>query len=97
MIASANMDSNEGGGNEGVRILLNPPLEEVNSAFAAIPMVHGSPTTVATKFDEMAERGKSVEDCLVESGAIKVVLDSVSSQFASESAFGVFEALGTLG
>ena len=56
MIASANMDSNEGGGNEGVRILLNLPLEEVNSAFAAIPMVHGSPTTVATKFDEKAER-----------------------------------------
>ena len=56
MIASANMDSNEGGSSEGVRVSLDQPLEEGNSAFTAISVVHGSPATVAMKLDEMAER-----------------------------------------
>jgi len=55
MIASAEMDTNKGGSSEGVRISLEKSLEEGNSAFTAIPVIHGSATTVAMKLDEMAE------------------------------------------
>ena len=56
MIASAEMDTNPGGSSEGVQISLDKPLEEGNSAFTAIPVIHGSPITVAMKLDEMAEK-----------------------------------------
>ncbi|SVC42022.1 uncharacterized protein METZ01_LOCUS294876, partial [marine metagenome] len=56
MISSAQLDSNKGGSSEGVKISLGRPLEEGNSAFTAIPVIHGSPATVAMKLDEMAEK-----------------------------------------
>ena len=60
MIASAQMDTNTGGSSEGMRISLEKSLEEGNSAFTAIPVVHGSPATVAQKLDDMA--GKTGAD-----------------------------------
>ena len=56
MISSAQLDSNKGGSSEGVKISLDRPLEEGNSAFTAIPVIHGSPATVAMKLDAMAEK-----------------------------------------
>ena len=56
MISSAQLDSNKGGSSEGVQISLDRPLEEGNSAFTAIPVIHGSPATVAMKLDAMAEK-----------------------------------------
>ena len=56
MISSAQLDTNKGGSSEGVQLSLDRPLEEGNSAFTAIPVVHGSPSTVAMKLDEMAEK-----------------------------------------
>jgi len=43
------------GSSEGVKIFLDKPLEEGNSAFTAIPVIYVSPATVAMKLDEMAE------------------------------------------
>ena len=56
MLSSAEMDTNKGGSSEGVRISLSKSLEEGNSAFTAIPVVHGSPTTVAMKLDDMVKK-----------------------------------------
>jgi pyrimidine oxygenase len=56
MISSAELDTNKGGSSEGVQKSLDRPLEEGNSAFTAIPVIHGSPTTIAMKLDEMAEK-----------------------------------------
>ena len=65
MIASAEMDTNLVGSSEGVQISLDKPLEEGNSAFTAIPVIHGSPITVAMKLDEMAEKTGLTDLCSV--------------------------------
>ena len=56
MISSAKLDTNTGGTSEGVLISLDRPLEEGNSAFLTIPVIHGSPLSVSRKLDEIAEK-----------------------------------------
>ena len=56
IISSASLDTNTGGTSEKHTLSLDKPLEEGNSAFHMIPVIHGSPTSVATKLDEIAER-----------------------------------------
>ena len=56
MISSAQLDTNKGGTSEGWLTSLDRSLEEGNSAFTTIPVIHGSPLTVAMKLDEIAEK-----------------------------------------
>ena len=56
MISSARLDTNLGGTSEKTILSLEKTLEEGNSAFNIIPVVHGSPKTVAMKLDEITEK-----------------------------------------
>jgi len=56
IISSAKLDTNTGGTSEKHTLSLDNTLEEGNSAFHMIPVIHGSPTTVAIKLDEIAEK-----------------------------------------
>ena len=56
IISSAKLDTNTGGTSEKHTLALEKTLEEGNSAFHMIPVIHGSPTTVAIKLDEIAEK-----------------------------------------
>ena len=56
MISSALLDTNLGGTSEKTTLSLKKPLEEGNSAFNIIPVIHGSPKTVAMKLDEITEK-----------------------------------------
>ncbi|WP_439533370.1 LLM class flavin-dependent oxidoreductase [Polymorphobacter sp.] len=54
ILASAAMDTNTGGTADRMKSGLSLTLEQGNVAFMGIPLIHGSPETVATKIDEIA-------------------------------------------
>jgi len=54
ILASAAMDTNVGGTSDRMKAGLSLTLEQGNMAFMGIPLIHGSPETVATKIDEIA-------------------------------------------
>jgi pyrimidine oxygenase len=58
ILASAAMDTNVGGTSDRMKLGLSLPLDEGNIAFMGIPVIHGSPETVAAKIDRIgAETG----------------------------------------
>ena len=55
-IISASMDTNKGGTSEAHLSSLDRSLEEGNAAFNIIPVICGTPKTIAMKLEEVAER-----------------------------------------
>tara|TARA_Y100001970_G_scaffold124859_1_gene154569 strand:+ start:16483 stop:17529 length:1047 start_codon:yes stop_codon:yes gene_type:complete len=55
-ISSASLDTNPGGTSEAMRSSLDKSLEDGNAAFNIIPVIHGSPKTVAMKIQELSEK-----------------------------------------
>lgn len=54
ILASAAMDTNSGGTSDRMKSGLSRGLEEGNLAFMGMPVIHGSPETVASKIDDIA-------------------------------------------
>ncbi|MBZ0333016.1 LLM class flavin-dependent oxidoreductase [Marinobacter sp. AL4B] len=55
ILASASMDTSAGGTSERMRQGLGKDFEEGNLAFMGMPVIHGSPKTIARKIDEISE------------------------------------------
>ena len=55
-ISSASLDTSIGGTSEAHRLSLDKSLEDGNAAFNTIPVIYGSPKTIATKITEIAQR-----------------------------------------
>lgn len=55
MIASANLDTNVEGTSDHLKAALEQNIEEGNMAFMSIPVLMGSPSTLAQKIDEIAD------------------------------------------
>src|SRR5690606_27442220 len=54
ILASAAMDTNVGGTSDRMKSGLQRSFEDGNLAFMNIPVIHGSPETVASKIDDIA-------------------------------------------
>ena len=54
ILASAAMDTNQGGTSDRMKTGLSRSFEDGNLAFMGMPVIHGSPATVAAKIDEIA-------------------------------------------
>ncbi len=54
IMKSAALDGNVGGTADRLKAALSLPLEDGNIAFMSFPVIHGSPTTVAAKLDDIA-------------------------------------------
>ena len=59
-ISSASLDTSIGGTSEAHQLSLDKSLDEGNAAFNVIPVIHGSPKTVAMKIEDIA--GKTGAD-----------------------------------
>lgn len=58
ILASASMDTNPGGTSDRMKSGLQRSFEDGNLAFMSIPVIHGSPQTVANKINEIAAETK---------------------------------------
>lgn len=56
ILASASLDTNQGGTSDQLKAALNQTVEEGNVAFMGIPVIHGSPGTVRERMEEIAAR-----------------------------------------
>lgn len=53
ILASADLDTNKGGTADQLKAALSQSVEEGNMAFMGIPVIYGSPATVARRIDEI--------------------------------------------
>lgn len=56
ILGSAALDTNTGGTSDRMKAGLSMSMEEGNLAFMGIPVLHGSPRTIAMRIDEIAEQ-----------------------------------------
>ena len=56
MISSSMLDTNKGGGSEAMQAALSQSLEEGNMAFTSAPVIYGTPKTVASKLNAIADK-----------------------------------------
>ena len=54
ILGSATLDTNKGGTSDTLKAALNKSVEEGNMAFMGIPVIQGSPKTVAMKIEDIA-------------------------------------------
>jgi pyrimidine oxygenase len=63
ILASADLDTNQGGTSEQLKAALNQSVEEGNMAFMGIPVIYGSAETVARRIQEIGQ-GTGVDGLL---------------------------------